>query len=207
MSPAPVSRGSSPLARGTRISALGIPDRTRLIPARAGNTLVLPLFLRSESAHPRSRGEHGKPMLARELDGGSSPLARGTLNLKSLKYVTERLIPARAGNTPTRHNATGRRSAHPRSRGEHSPLMTSKIVVVGSSPLARGTQEAPAPVKSCKRLIPARAGNTVNVITHGYSPSAHPRSRGEHCTFLLVHVADPGSSPLARGTLHLRSAT
>ena len=50
-------------------------------------------------------------------------------------------------------------------------------------------------------LIPARAGNTLNVKSHGVAVGAHPRSRGEHFGgFLSVWVVR-GSSPLARGTL------
>ncbi len=50
--------GSSPLARGTPEVLRSIRSKARLIPARAGNTLMQALRLSVPSAHPRSRGEH-----------------------------------------------------------------------------------------------------------------------------------------------------
>ena len=50
------------------------------------------------------------------------------------------------------------------------------------------------------RLIPARAGNTLRAYVHASLRTAHPRSRGEHCTRLFVTFSGDGSSPLARGT-------
>ena len=70
-------RGSSPLARGGLLRRRGLVGRRRLIPARAGRTVMaypIPPALR---AHPRSRGaDHtGPPWPTRRR--GSSPLARG----------------------------------------------------------------------------------------------------------------------------------
>ncbi len=91
-----------------------------------------------------------------------------------------RLIPARAGNTSRRAQLRPRRTAHPRSRGEHQPLSRTVRVRGGSSPLARGTRFPGAAEHGWVRLIPARAGNTVKAAT---SP-----------------MPTAGSSPLARGT-------
>ena len=53
-----ISKGSSPLARGTHLVLLDVCERTGLIPARAGNTKISrPVRVRGW-AHPRSRGEH-----------------------------------------------------------------------------------------------------------------------------------------------------
>ena len=91
--------GSSPLARGTpRIAHLS-GKRVRLIPARAGNTPRLQIPQSSSPAHPRSRGEHRLRYGRVRLSLGSSPLARGTLVVWRLQFTTNRLIPARAGNT------------------------------------------------------------------------------------------------------------
>ena len=51
-----------------------------------------------------------------------------------------------------------------------------------------------------KRLIPARAGNTGLMPAARASPTAHPRSRGEHSRIVTLHALATGSSPLARGT-------
>jgi len=56
------------------------------------------------------------------------------------------------------------------------------------------------------RFIPARAGN--GPTSHFCSPgkSVHPRSRGERHAIRLKALKIAGSSPLARGTGHRRSA-
>ena len=73
----------------------------------------------------------------------------------------------------------------------------------GSSPLARGTRGFPLVVRGWWGLIPARAGNTETLKASNNRRKAHPRSRGEHLGWTLIHVSCEGSSPLARGT-HMR---
>ena len=72
-------KGSSPLARGTLISAS--------------------FSRRSARAHPRSRGEHAFAWGSGVVNMGSSPLARGTPIIILNRTRTRGLIPARAGNT------------------------------------------------------------------------------------------------------------
>ena len=76
---APNVFGSSPLARGTHLKSLSYVTELRLIPARAGNTLLYSDRITRPSAHPRSRGEHLLTCLEKLGLPGSSPLARGTL--------------------------------------------------------------------------------------------------------------------------------
>ena len=70
--------GSSPLARGTRISASSASCSTRFIPACAGNSPKSMPGAPSNTVHPRLRGE------LQSIEGidicwcGSSPLTRGT---------------------------------------------------------------------------------------------------------------------------------
>ena len=90
--------------------------------------------------------------------------------------------------------------AHPRSRGEHMPVMMSPEMPPGSSPLARGTQSVITDSLDEKRLIPARAGNTWVDPKKVEATAAHPRSRGEHPSVSWRVWVDFGSSPLARGT-------
>ncbi len=70
----------------------------------------------------------------------------------------------------------------------------------GSSPLARGTLKPDLDKLTRAGLIPARAGNTVFVLSHWWVLRAHPRSRGEHHLQMLPAFYGEGSSPLARGT-------
>ena len=198
--------GSSPLARGTRAAARADSRGVRLIPARAGNTAWLRMRTVSTSAHPRSRGEHSVQHVPYLESCGSSPLARGTPGRRVRDKVQRRLIPARAGNTmPVTYRSVSP-AAHPRSRGEHASTSTTGANDCGSSPLARGTQAPHFQPKRSRRLIPARAGNTVSPPAHPTADAAHPRSRGEHGSRTLLPGPRRGSSPLARGTLHRASS-
>ena len=69
--------GSSPLTRGLRQEHVGLADRDRIIPARAGFTSCGLPFREDGADHPRSRGVYmiGVPFCP--FDNGSSPLARG----------------------------------------------------------------------------------------------------------------------------------
>ena len=70
--------GSSPHARGTRISLMtGRPPR-RFIPACAGNTLSRTFTSVIMAVHPRMRGEHLRLDALTMAPLGSSPHARGT---------------------------------------------------------------------------------------------------------------------------------
>ena len=151
--------GSSPLARGTLLLVVVNGRLVRLIPARAGNTFCSSCRCAPSSAHPRLRGEHGTSSpRARAITGssplargtppltmhrrgrcGSSPLARGTQNAGMHRRTVHRLIPARAGNTPSNRSSWKRPTAHPRSRGEHATRKSRSLCTLGSSPLARGT--------------------------------------------------------------------
>ncbi len=153
-------RGSSPLARGTRLRGCSTLRRVRLIPARAGNTPTTHAEQKPQPAHPRSRGEHIRAGRAPCVSIGSSPLARGTLGYGDAHDPARRLIPARAGNTSKSKPRAFVQSAHPRSRGEHAWVQLKAALALGSSPLARGTRLSSTRVLTHRRLIPARAGNT-----------------------------------------------
>ena len=155
-------------------------EAERFIPARAGNT---------EWIHS-----------SKAACTGSSPLARGTQDLRPVPLLHRRFIPARAGNTSWPSRPACGSSVHPRSRGEHSTGFSPIPVWSGSSPLARGTRREPPRGRPAPRFIPARAGNTSRAAPRPSRSSVHPRSRGEHATRPELTAASNGSSPLARGT-------
>ena len=92
--------GAHPRSRGEHID---LPPRpvhgAGLIPARAGNTDRDREGTEYHRAHPRSRGEHQSWVSPFTGAAGSSPLARGTLDISAAWVVDIGLIPARAGNT------------------------------------------------------------------------------------------------------------
>ena len=91
--------GSSPLARGLRpaaaLTALGL----RIIPARAGFTVLSIRLTVRRRDHPRSRGVYSSFGVTITVDAGSSPLARGLPHIQLQSELRGRIIPARAGFT------------------------------------------------------------------------------------------------------------
>ena len=69
----------------------------------------------------------------------------------------------------------------------------------GSSPLARGGLDDPSADLHRRRLIPAGAGRTDQMLMDPTWGPAHPRWRGEDPQRASRMVSDYGSSPLARG--------
>ncbi len=132
--------------------------------------------------------------------GGPSPLARGTLKRRASLAVPSRTIPARAGNTGNRGTGEEETWDHPRSRGEHRIAIPNASNFTGPSPLARGTRRRGTGECHLGRTIPARAGNTIGIVLMRRSAWDHPRSRGEHTSFLFDELTSTGPSPLARGT-------
>ena len=112
---------------------------------------------------------------------GSSPLARGLLNIRPHVSGRIRIIPARAGFTP-RSNRIGRYPGdHPRSRGVYLSPCAAALFMAGSSPLARGLLSFLTPLTANSGIIPARAGFTFDDCVDSFRWD--------------------GSSPLARGLL------
>ena len=174
-------------------------DPSGLIPAHAGSTRTGAQNVRTQPAHPRSRGEHQSLELVLGFGEGSSPLTRGALPSKIFSGVLCGLIPAHAGSTWIVSALSFHAPAHPRSRGEHPRFWLHQLARTGSSPLTRGAQTG---VRVCRQgdgLIPAHAGSTSDNDREIRPLGAHPRSRGEHAEERPGIVAGAGSSPLTRG--------
>ena len=133
-------RGSSPLARGTAFKVDFELHCYRFIPAGAGNRPEMAMTSKHGTVHPRWRGEQFGGAADFDGSGGSSPLARGTVE----------------------HGDPGgsRVSVHPRWRGEQEPRSWCATNPSGSSPLARGTDIEPDSQDGQLRFIPAGAGNS-----------------------------------------------
>ncbi len=194
------SRGPPPLARGThRRSGVQV-DADRTTPARAGNTSCPTTAVRRCTDHPRSRGEHSRPVWSMRHGPGPPPLARGTHGQGMGSEHVVRTTPARAGNTGCGARILRAGKDHPRSRGEHTLAELHVIVVRGPPPLARGTRPPLYRRLLALRTTPARAGNTRSTTTPSSSTTDHPRSRGEHPFQRGWSLVGSGPPPLARGT-------
>ena len=153
--------GSSPLARGLLTRFLNATAEKRIIPARAGFTRGADASGEQVEDHPRSRGVYFNGLAERVSVEGSSPLARGLRVPVPLPEHPLWIIPARAGFTTRRYQRASRSRDHPRSRGVYPLISTTALTVGGSSPLARGLQFRARHQCGVRRIIPARAGFTV----------------------------------------------
>ncbi len=134
-----LSRGLSPLARGTLCRCQHCWRVIRFIPAGAGNTVPRIISLSSSTVYPRWRGEHSASLMPIIGLGGLSPLARGTHKNKTPKRLYLRFIPAGAGNKMKSHSLLSKSAVYPRWRGEHVLPSYPAGAAAGLSPLARGT--------------------------------------------------------------------
>ena len=196
--------GSSPPARGTRPIDVHRNERTRFIPACAGNTYNPFRHPPPVTVHPRLRGEHVAAFLQEAFVSGSSPPARGTRSAGALVRTLVRFIPACAGNTSPPRASTTNWLVHPRLRGEHACAAVKSYTFDGSSPPARGTRATANARRVKMRFIPACAGNTACTRPNAGQEPVHPRLRGEHISCSRMRLKASGSSPPARGT---RAAT
>ena len=136
-------RGSSPLARGLLPGEPAGGLLGRIIPARAGFTLVAVVSAAASRDHPRSRGVYADGMITQTR--------------------TLWIIPARAGFTDGSEVGARDAADHPRSRGVYRFVFWFCVCVLGSSPLARGLRSWSAGPATPARIIPARAGVTRDV--------------------------------------------
>ena len=130
---------------------------------------------------------------------GSSPLARGLQCGIPTGPHHGRIIPARAGFTPSAGHRAARGEDHPRSRGVYVLARVHKLAGTGSSPLARGLRGLLDLHEQVVGIIPARAGFTSRRPWRRPPGRDHPRSRGVYETMDADSIPKSGSSPLARG--------
>ena len=117
----PGSPGSSPHARGTGRPDRGAAFASRIIPACAGNRSQRWNDQSTWADHPRMRGEQADAKTYRDPFGGSSPHARGTVQLVDHRILLRRIIPACAGNSAALMITWRADPDHPRMRGEQFP--------------------------------------------------------------------------------------
>ena len=186
--------------RGTRAGRVRPHHVNRFIPACAGNTELDRLVDTPAAVHPRLCGEHAwRPPRVLRLDG-SSPPVRGTPKAAAETALTERFIPACAGNTCDRAVEPRGAPVHPRLCGEHAKVVDTEPLNAGSSPPVRGTQGIAGLSWVAPRFIPACAGNTPRIEPQPRREPVHPRLCGEHPSRPAVARGKCGSSPPVRGT-------
>ena len=156
----PPPPGSSPHARGARVTRNAGVVVLGIIPACAGSTAAGPTSPPPRRDHPRMRGEHNKTINDYVRMMGSSPHARGARHGHGPADGACRIIPACAGSTCSRRCDLPVAWDHPRMRGEHIESPVPFACVSGSSPHARGAQRDRGPSYLNLGIIPACAGST-----------------------------------------------
>ena len=98
-------QGSPPPARGAHRGRHVRRDLHGITPACAGSTLIATSAVAFASDHPRLRGEHSPSEWCLKSFPGSPPPARGARLAPARPRPRERITPACAGSTSTRHGA------------------------------------------------------------------------------------------------------
>ena len=164
--------------RGQLNGVIGVVGVERIIPARAGPTLIGCIGMGFMTDHPRSCGANAMTGYSNRVTIGSSPLVRG-----QPIHVNKRLVLL----------------DHPRSCGANDSLYHRLDFAHGSSPLVRGQRRGRTLAVHGERIIPARAGPTVRFALGQTVSKDHPRSCGANSRVIVYHTNISGSSPLVRG--------
>ena len=150
--------------------------------------------------HPRACGENLIYTAYRALSSGSPPRMRGKHELRSQRYLRQRITPAHAGKTQryqelitavtdhpracgenqTRAQRSRAERDHPRACGENEALGCHVVVGGGSPPRMRGKLVLLSRHSQRARITPAHAGKTpASRRTCPQCPD-HPRACGEN---------------------------
>ena len=191
--------GSSPRVRGKPDASSRNGRSVRIIPARAGQTCSGSGSRRAGTDHPRACGANPQPAVHPCLPRASSPRVRGKPDASSRNGRSVRIIPARAGQTPSDVRVVGVSADHPRACGANPTGSRSPVSRSGSSPRVRGKRCAIGHQITNMRIIPARAGQTASVERRGRGQTDHPRACGANRGRAPRRDFERGSSPRVRG--------
>ena len=196
------SNGSSPHMRGKLIMHRLYIVLRRIIPAHAGQTLSRCRRSAWCSDHPRTCGANYRGYHEDGNNAGSSPHMRGKLAYRGFAHSTERIIPAHAGQTPSRIFCELITPDHPRTCGANCRSTAYEPATVGSSPHMRGKPGPTGLTLLFTRIIPAHAGQTSRRASLVASSADHPRTCGANGYPSRPVVCLIGSSPHMRGKHH-----
>ena len=109
------------------------------------------------------------------------------------------IIPADAGSTQNTDDCKTVIRDHPRGCGEHAVSVSTRSILMGSSPRMRGARRLRSAALLKGRIIPADAGSTLSGSKSISVARDHPRGCGEHLGLRKPTGRFPGSSPRMRG--------
>ncbi len=153
-----VDGGPSPRTRGSRQKTAGHHQRTRSIPAHAGEPEHLDRDGDERAVHPRARGGAQCGMMYAPFVEGPSPRTRGSHCIGVVESKCSGSIPAHAGEPTTHRRRQARPRVHPRARGGAVVSALFPVVPMGPSPRTRGSHRRQRPPLPGGGSIPAHAG-------------------------------------------------
>ena len=171
----------------------------RIIPAHAGQTVVLSRAVSGSSDHPRACGANSGLTYPIPSVAGSSPRMRGKPPQIKAEFSMIRIIPAHAGQTPLPDPARQVRTDHPRACGANSVRLSKRRHATGSSPRMRGKRTMEFWTPFAGRIIPAHAGQTSVFSLSFLLVPDHPRACGANKDLTKKTLMLRGSSPRMRG--------
>ncbi len=172
------NNGSSPRMRGKRPQNSRRIRTRRIIPAHAGQTCGRRGRCRLRPDHPRACGANTWYAGFGTRFTGSSPRMRGKLVHRATRRLSDRIIPAHAGQTTQARRRTLSLSDHPRACGANLQPGREGEADAGSSPRMRGKPVGFTRMSAADRIIPAHAGQTGPRLHRGACRPDHPRACG-----------------------------
>ena len=191
--------GSSPRMRGKLRHHVPDVERSRIIPAHAGQTFGLTVRTGYGTDHPRACGANAANGANAVSHFGSSPRMRGKLADRFGSVENRRIIPAHAGQTGSVSGHVNAEADHPRACGANPSPDNIQSVGDGSSPRMRGKLFHNCSVVCFVRIIPAHAGQTISSRWLFVALTDHPRACGANRPVPSLAEAEAGSSPRMRG--------
>ena len=149
--------------------------------------------------HPRACGANEHRVHVAVSEDGSSPRVRGKRPSHVRKGFRKRIIPARAGQTRCLVSERQVSPDHPRACGANLYMKMWARGSDGSSPRVRGKLVRVLGRVALGRIIPARAGQTVALLSAANAPPDHPRACGANHSDPRSPRVHSGSSPRVRG--------
>ncbi len=150
--------GLSPRVRGNRSHSRPIPATPGSIPACAGEPVRHRFRLKQLPVYPRVCGGTSECIPGCVLDSGLSPRVRGNHVSPSLTFLSNRSIPACAGEPHPLKPSPSSSGVYPRVCGGTADREIHQWLQTGLSPRVRGNQHQPELHRRRNRSIPACAG-------------------------------------------------
>ncbi len=193
--------GRSPRGRGRPTGRGSSSALVRSIPAWAGETLPLPVPWGAGRVDPRVGGGDYASLQTSWWCGGRSPRGRGRLNEAFSANLTNRSIPAWAGETRQAHPGPRGAQVDPRVGGGDRAVSTPSPRVSGRSPRGRGRHRRPDARHLGMGSIPAWAGETGHRHEGETRDQVDPRVGGGDGNREAAVTVLGGRSPRGRGRL------